>query len=200
MHKAYFTLPVMILALLLGACGDSESWHGRDISGLMPDLAFELTSEQGKPISEQAFRGKVTPMFFGYTHCPDYCPATLSRLAQAIQLLPEDLQEQVRVLFVAVDPKRDTPGHLREYTAFFDRNIAADITGVTGSKEDLLALARRYRTTFSYGKPDENGDYIVSHGQAIYLFDKQGRVRLMLLDEQTVEQIAEDLERLAEQD
>lgn len=197
MHETFGRIMSLLLVFLLGACSQSEEWHGRDISGLMPDLAFELTSERGEPITAEAFRGEVTPLFFGYTHCPDYCPATLSRLAQAIQLLPEELQRQVRVLFVAVDPKRDTPEHLREYTAFFEKNIAADITGVTGSKENLLQLARRYRTTFSYDRPDENGDYLVSHGQAIYVFDKQGQVRLMLLDEQTVEQIAQDLERLA---
>lgn len=185
-----------LLPLVLVACSDTEEYHGRDISGLMPDLEFQLTSEQGKPISGKAFRDHVTLLFFGYTHCPDYCPATLARLAQALQLLPAEVQRQARVLFVAVDPERDTPGHLREYTAFFEKNIDADIVGVTGSKGDLLELARRYRTTFSYDRPDEDGEYLVSHGQAVYVFDKQGRVRLMLLDDQSVEQVAGDVEQL----
>jgi protein SCO1/2 len=190
-------IPGLILGvLLLTACGEPEpEWHGREISGLMPPLEFELTSEEGETITEDAFRGEVVALFFGYTHCPDYCPATLSRLGQAVQVLPEDQREEVEVVFVSVDPKRDTPEHLKDYTDYFGEQV----TGVTGEIPELRKLAKRYRTTFSYGEPNEKGHYLVSHGQAIYLFDRSGEIRVMVTDDLPPEKLAADLETLLAQ-
>jgi protein SCO1/2 len=187
---------VLVLTLgLIAGCDRELDWHSREISGLMPQLEFQLTGESGEPLTEQALRGQVVALFFGFTHCPDYCPATLQRLAQALSLLPEEQRDQVEVLFVSVDPERDTPAHLKKYTSFFGDNI----TGATGDMDELRALTKRYRTTFSYDKPDEDGDYLVSHGLAIYVFDRQGNVRLMMLDEgMQVEQMAADLEQMVE--
>lgn len=190
-------IPALVLGvLLLAGCEQPrQQWHGREISGLMPPLKFTLTSEDGKSVTEEAFRGQVVALFFGYTHCPDYCPATLSRLSQAIQLLPRDRRKSVEVVFVSVDPKRDTPKHLREYTDYFGEQV----TGVTGRIPRLRKLAKRYRTTFSYGEPNEKGQYTVSHGQAIYLFDRAGKVRVMITDDLPPEKLAADLERLLAQ-
>lgn len=187
---ASFLLPILLL--VLAGCEQQPEWNGRDISGLMPPLEFELTGEDGEPITEEAFADQVVALFFGYTHCPDVCPPTLSRLAQAIQQLSGDKQDDVEVLFVAVDPERDTPEHLKEYTDYFGDQV----TGVTGEIPQLRKLAKRYRTTFSHGQPDEDGNYTVSHGQAVYLFDRSGKVRLMVRDDMSVEQLAEDLEHL----
>lgn len=193
MYRVGLMAIVALAGLVLAGCDQNEEWHGRDISGLMPPLEFELTGEDGEPLTEEAFRGQAVALFFGYTHCPDYCPATLSSLARALEQVPPEQRDDVAVLFVSVDPERDTPEHLREYTDYFSERI----TGATGDETALRKLAKRYRTTFSYEAPDDNGDYLVSHGQAIYLFDKAGEVRLMVLDDQPPEAIAADLARLA---
>ncbi len=192
MTKPFARLLGPILLLVLAGCEQQPEWNGRDISGLMPPLEFELTGEDGEPITEEAFADQVVALFFGYTHCPDVCPPTLSRLAQAIKQLPEEQRDQVEVLFVSVDPERDTPEHLKEYTDYFGDQV----TGVTGEIPQLRKLTKRYRTTFSHGQPDEDGHYTVSHGQAVYLFDRSGKVRLMVRDDMSVEQLAEDLEHL----
>ena len=189
-----FLASLVVSMLILAGCEQQPEWNGRDISGLMPPLEFGLTGEDGDPITEEAFADQVVALFFGYTHCPDVCPPTLSRLAQAIQQLPEEKRDDVQVLFVSVDPERDTPEHLKEYTDYFGDQI----TGVTGEIPQLRKLAKRYRTTFSHGQPDEDGNYTVSHGQAVYIFDRSGKVRLMVRDEMSVDELASDLERLAD--
>jgi protein SCO1/2 len=189
---ANFLLPMLLL--VLAGCEQPAEWNGRDISGLMPPLEFELTGEDGEPMTEEALDDQVVALFFGYTHCPDVCPPTLARLAQAIQQLPEARREQVEVLFVSVDPERDSPERLKKFTDYFGDQV----TGATGKIPQLRKLTQRYRTTFSHGQPDEDGNYTVSHGQAVYLFDRSGEVRLMVRDDISVDELASDLERLAD--
>ncbi|MBD3648257.1 MAG: SCO family protein [Pseudomonadales bacterium] len=182
-----------LLALSLVACGgDGRQWHARDISGLMPVLSFELTGETGRPVAAEDYRGKVVMLFFGFTHCPHFCPATLSKLSQALDLLPAGERDEVRILFVSIDPARDSLEDIDTYTD----NFAPEVFGLTASEARLRDFAKRYRTTFSYGEPDENGNYDVSHGLAVYVFDREGKARLMILEQQTVEQIATDLRQL----
>lgn len=157
----------------------------------MPKLAFHLTDEQGKPVTAANYRGKIVMLFFGYTNCPDYCPTTLSRLARVLDSMPNE-RKAVRILFVSVDPGRDTPHRLAVYTS----NFAPEITGLTGSQAQLRALAKRYRTTFSYGQPNKRGNYVVTHGLAVYVFDNDGNARLVFLNLEHVQQIAGDLKQL----
>jgi len=183
----------LTLAIVLGmvACSD-EGWHGKSIEGLMPELEFELTAETGETVTEQVFEGRPVAMYFGFTHCPDICPMTLARLAAAVRRLPESGRERLQLAFVSVDPRRDGPRALREYTdAFSDRML-----GLTGTQEQLKALTRRYRTTYGYEDRRDDGSYEVSHSSAIFVFDAEGEPRLMLLDRLGVAEIAADLERL----
>ncbi|NBB92644.1 MAG: SCO family protein [Gammaproteobacteria bacterium] len=183
----------LIAALLLGltACGD-ESWHGKSIEGLMPELEFELTAESGETVTESVFAGRPVALYFGFTHCPDICPTTLARLVAAARRLPEPLREELQLAFVSVDPQRDGPRQLSDYTdAFSDRMV-----GLTGSQRQLKAFTRRYRTTYGYEEERSDGSYNVSHSSAIFVFDASGEPRLMLLDSLGVAEIAADLERL----
>ncbi len=182
----------LVLALLIAACGEEE-WRTKDISGLMPGLEFELTGSDGDTLTEAAFEDDVTLVFFGYTYCPDVCPMTLARLTAALDRLPADAADDVRVLFVSVDPERDDPKRLAEYTGAFGEGI----TGATGSEEQLRTMARRYRTTFGYSEPDEHGDYLVSHSSAVFVFDAEGEVRLMFRPDDEIDVMAADLEQLA---
>ncbi|MCB1692753.1 MAG: SCO family protein [Pseudomonadales bacterium] len=184
---------VIALAFVAGCARESHEWHAKSIRGLMPPLEFTLTSENGQEVSAQDYRGKTVLLFFGYTNCPDYCPTTLSRLKLALDKLP-DLRSQVVILFVSVDPKRDTLEYLRQYTS----NFAPEVIGLTGSMKALSELAKRYRTTFSYGEPDEHGFYAVSHGIAVYAFDTAGAARLMMLQEEKPDEIAADIKQLVE--
>jgi len=179
------------LALLVSGCGE-EPWHGKDITGLMPELAFDLTDESGSPVTEAVFAGRPVAIYFGFTHCPDICPTTLARLAAAARRLPDGLDRELQLAFVSVDPARDDPAQLDRYTgAFSDRML-----GLTGTQKQLQSLTRRYRITYGYEEPDENGDYEVSHSSAVFVFDAEGEARLMLLDSLSVQQMAHDLELL----
>ncbi len=182
------------LILLAAGCGGELTWQTRDISGMMPELEFTLTSENGESVSAQRYDDTVNLLFFGYTHCPDICPITLGRLRSVLDRLPADVSERVRVLFVSVDPERDGRESLRSYTdQFGDKFI-----GLTGSRDQLDALTKRYRTTYGYGEPDEQGNYEVSHGSAVYAFDTQGNARLLIRDQDGVDAIAADIQQLVQ--
>ncbi len=185
-------IPLLLAAALLSACG-GEEWRTREIAGLMPPLEFQLTGADGEGLTEQAFRGDVTIMFFGYTFCPDICPATLARPAATVDRLPEGAAENVRVLFVSVDPKRDDPERIAAYAGAFGENV----NGATGTQEQLRELTRRYRTTYGYGEADQHGNYLVSHASAVFVFDEEGEVRLMFRQDDPIEAMAGDLEELA---
>jgi protein SCO1/2 len=183
----------LLLILSLVGCQKTAHWYGTDITGLMPNLAFELTGMDGKPLAQEAFAGKSLLLFFGYTSCPDVCPATLMRLAQARAALPDAMQQRVAILFVSVDPKRDTPERLAQYTHYFGKGII----GATGTKAQLDAITSRYRTSYSYGKPDASGNYVVNHGSGIYGFDSQGKIRLLIMDDNSVPHLTADMQQLA---
>ena len=187
------TLVSVLFAALLAGCSSGHDWNGKDISGLMPELAFKLTDASGKTYRAEDGKGNIRVMFFGFTNCPDICPTTMARLKSAVNQMPEPLQDEVTLLFVSVDPKRDTPEKLAEYVGFF----GDDIKGLTSDEPTLRRLAKRYRTTFGYGEPDEDGDYNVSHSSAVYVFDGKGRARLLLRSKLSREEITEDLTTLA---
>lgn len=187
---------LMAAAAMLGGCfGDDPAWNGKDISGLMPELAFELTDTSGETVTAEQTDGEIRMLFFGFTSCPDICPATLQKLSRAVKALPAELQEDTRIVFVSVDPQRDTPERIDSYVSFFsDRAI-----GLTGEEPALRELSKRYRTTFGYDEPDAEGNYNVSHSGAVYVFDRDGNARLLLRPELSVEDIRTDLIALAEE-
>lgn len=189
------TKPCILIALVIAvtACAEDPSWRTRDVSGVLPDLEFRLTDENGDTVTEEQFLGEPTAVFFGYTHCPDICPITMGKLRMAIGRMPQDLRDAVQVLFVSVDPERDGPARLKEYTGSF----GPQFTGLTADETTLRETTKRYRATFSYETPDENGDYLVSHPSAVYVFDAKGRARLLMRNDDPAKAIAHDLERLA---
>ncbi|HEY9119791.1 MAG TPA: SCO family protein [Marinobacter sp.] len=198
-HRLLRLLPFAVVitsAVTLAGCfSDDESWHGKDISGLMPELAFELTDTSGETITADETDGEIRMVFFGFTHCPDVCPTTLQKLSRAVKDMPAELQEDTRIVFISVDPGRDTPERIRSYVDFFsDRAI-----GLTGEEKALRELSKRYRTTFGYDAPDEEGNYNVSHSGAVYVFDREGDARLLFRPELSVQDIRADLVTLAEE-
>ncbi|VVS98499.1 putative Cytochrome oxidase biogenesis protein Sco1/SenC/PrrC, copper metallochaperone [Marinobacter salarius] len=195
-HKAISAMALLASLVVLGGCfGDDENWNGKDISGLMPELAFELTGTSGDTITAEQTDGQIRLLFFGFTSCPDICPATLQKLSRAVKDLPEALRTDTQIVFVSVDPQRDTPERIDSYVSFFsDRAI-----GLTGEEPALRELSKRYRTTFGYDEPDAEGNYNVSHSGAVYVFDREGKARLLIRPELSVEDIRTDLVALAEE-
>jgi protein SCO1/2 len=184
---------IMLLVSLLAACGQNEPpWGLRNISGLMPTLDFTLTEAgDGATVHGTDFRGKVVLLYFGYTHCPDVCPTTLSLLSHAVKALGTSA-DQVRILFVSVDPARDTLAQLKTYAAAF----GPEVVGLRGSADELEAVTKRYRVSYGYGKPDSRGAYEVSHSSAVYVFDREGEIRLLIGSTDSAPSITGDLQRL----
>jgi protein SCO1/2 len=186
------------LAVLEG-CGDAAKWHAADVSGSLPPLSFSLTrSEDGKDVTEADYRGKVVLLYFGYTQCPDECPTTLANAALILTRLGADAHE-VRMLFVTVDPDRDTAPILSAYVG----NFAPEIEGLRGTPDALAALARRCRVLYSITPATKDRPYEVTHSAGVYVFDRWGDARLIVaaLDgaKPDIAGTAADLQRLIRQ-
>jgi protein SCO1/2 len=189
-------LCVAMLTLTAAACDEPQPWHETDITGVMQPLSFAMVRvDDGKAVTADAYRGKVVLLFFGYTYCPDVCPTTLFNIAQILDRLGSEASD-VRALFVTVDPNRDTPQVLKRYVDAF----APQIDGLRGDPGALAALAKRYRVSYSVRPKTAEDGYEVSHGSAVYIFDRTGKIRLLASSLATgkpdVEGMAADLKRL----
>ncbi|MBK1697769.1 SCO family protein [Rhodovibrio salinarum] len=161
--------------LTAASCREQSSTLGVDVAGILPDLSFTLTRvRDGRQVSDADYTGQVVALFFGYTHCPGICPMTLQNLSRVADQLGPRAQD-LSILFVTVDPRRDTPTALANYVGgFTDR---AD--GLRGGDNQLAAITRRYRVTYDVD-PEAPGGYRVTHGQSVYLFAPDGTAQLLL--------------------
>lgn len=133
---------------------------------------FELTGPDGNEISSEKFRGKVMLLYFGYTYCPDVCPMTLTHLKVGMMDLKEYAKE-VQVLFISIDPERDTPEKLKDYVPYFHPTFI----GLTGSEIDIAEVARQYGARYFKEYVDSVEGYFMAHTDAVFLVDQQGRYR-----------------------
>jgi protein SCO1/2 len=188
------TLAAALCACLaLAACSKGDAgWRTDNIDGLVSPLEFTLTDDTGRAVTARDYRGKTVLLYFGYTSCPDECPTTLSKLALALKST-KDHGAGAAVLFVTVDPQRDSAGRLRAYTSAF----GPQFVGLRGTPQELTELSKRYRITYSYGKPGKNGDYEVMHSSGVFVFDGTGRSRLLVLPNDPTDAITADLDRMA---
>jgi len=193
-----------LAAGLLAGCGGDETWHGTDITGSSPALELRMTrARDGREVTAADYRGKVVLLYFGYTYCPDVCPLTLSNIASVLDRLGTEADadadadaDKVRVLFVTVDPTRDTLPILAAYAA----NFAPQIEALRGTEDQIAVLARRYRIAYSVAPETEDHPYEVSHSSAVYAFDGSGAARVLYASlagaEPDIAGIAADLARL----
>jgi len=182
-----------MLCIALASCGQKDvQWRTDSINGLMPDLAFNMTDDAGRPVSAETYRAKTVLLFFGYTNCPDVCPTTLATLAQALKDTKTHGANAV-VLFVTVDPERDTLTRMHDYAKAF----GPWTVGLRGTQDDLRTFTKRYRVTYSYGKTDKAGNYEVMHSTGVFVFDGNGRSRLLILPRDSAAAITADLDQLA---
>jgi protein SCO1/2 len=163
-------------AAVAGCDASAASWHGQDVTGAMPSLAFQMTdATTGRTVTAADFRGRIVMLTFGYTFCPDICPTTLTNLTAALAALGPQA-DQVRILFASVDPNRDTPEALRRYTALF----SPEVVGLRGTPDQLAQAARRYRVAYSVSPGADPQDYQVTHSSLVYVFDRRGGARLLI--------------------
>ena len=169
-------LGAVMLCAALTACGPRQPPFAlHDISGLMPALQFKLSDQDGKAVTAADYRGRIVLLYFGYTSCPDQCPTTLAKLTNVMRALGHE-SDQVRVLFVSVDPKRDTAAVLKRYVNFFGPQFVGLRSATAGPLDELT---RRYRVAYHLEPPDRSGGYAVDHSSAIFIFDRDARARLL---------------------
>ena len=193
MKKILATVLLMLVALLSGCGKSSRTFAGIDLTGAEFGRDFSLTDHDGKPRTLADFRGKYVMIFFGYTHCPDVCPTALARAVAVRKLLGADA-ERLQVIFVTVDPERDTAALLKGYTTAFDPGFL----GLRGDAEQTRAVAKEFRVV--YEKVPTGSSYAMDHTAITYIIDAQGRIRLAMRHAQTAEEYAADLKTLMKLD
>jgi protein SCO1/2 len=191
MRSQQLTAFFISLLFLTISCGKAPAWNGLDVSQVMPDLEFDLINSDGEMVNERSFLGKTTLLFFGFTNCPAICPATLGQISVALNELGKDA-EAVQVLLVTVDPKRDTPEAMKEYTSRF----GPWLHGLTGPEAELQRLNHAYKVDFKAQPENSFGEYDVAHSSRVFAFDANGHCRLLLADTSETSQVVSDLRRL----
>jgi protein SCO1 len=158
---------VLVLAGILYFSGQLTSPIGRAVAAV--GGPFRLEDQTGKPFGDQDMKGRPFLVFFGYTHCPDVCPATLFEISEVMKALGKDA-DRTGALFITVDPERDTPAVLKDYLSNFDPHLRA----LTGDPAAVAATLKAYRV-YAAKVPLKDGDYTMDHSAAVYLMDKDGR-------------------------
>lgn len=192
--KGWLAAVGLAAAFLLSACQPAPqppAFESTDITGADFARDFRLTDHNGQVRTLADFRGKVVAIFFGYTHCPDVCPTTLSDFAAALQQLGP-LAEQVQVIFVTVDPQRDTPDLLKQFVPAFNPAFL----GMYTDAENLQRLANEYKVVYQKASIKSADDYLIDHSAGTYIYDPQGRLRLLMPYGSGPDTIAHDLRAL----
>lgn len=188
------TLAALVLALgLLAGCAP-EKFKSTDVTGADFARTLDLTGHDGKRHTLADFNGKVVLVFFGYTQCPDVCPTTLARFATVAKELGPDA-DNLQVLFVSVDPERDTQELLAKYVPAFDSRFL----GLFGDAEATARTAKEFKVMYQKQPGKTEQTYTVDHSAGTYVFDKAGRVRLFLRHEAPIEDVVDDLRLLMKQ-
>ena len=189
MKRRFF---LAIPGLLLLACSRApEAFRNTDLTGATFGRQLQLTDHEGKLRTLADFRGKVIVIFFGYTSCPDICPTMLSKLTQVMQALGPAAQS-VQVLFVTLDPERDSGERLKEFVPWFHPSFL----GLRGDAAQTKAAADEFRV-FSARKEVGSGiGYVLDHSSGAYVFDPAGRLRLYVKDSVGADDIAADIRQL----
>ena len=181
----------LCVALLLAGCSEPPRFVSTDISTVDWGKDFSLTDHNGQPRRLADFQGKAVVLFFGYTQCPDVCPTTLSAMRDVMTLLGDDAK-RVQVLFVTVDPARDTPALLAQYVPSFHPGFL----GLYADEKGTSALAKEFKVFYARQPGTTPGSYSIDHSTSSYAFDPQGKLRLLLRHGEAPNNLAADLKLL----
>ena len=183
---------IALASLALASCGaGGAKFDASDVTGSAFGHDFALKDPDGRPRTLADFRGKAVVVFFGYTQCPDVCPATLATLAETMKRLGPDA-DRVQVLFVTVDPERDTPALLKQYVPAFDPRFL----GLYGDADATARTAKEFRIIYQKVPGATPGSYTMDHSAGSYVFDPKGRLRLFVSNGQGADVFAHDLREL----
>lgn len=179
------------IALLAGAAGwiGWDAWQGGHTSIGGP---FTLVDQNGRTVTEASLKGKPTLIYFGYTYCPDVCPTSLLLMETAIEKLGPDTARKVNLVFITVDPARDTPELLKGYVT----NFGPTFIGLTGTAEQVAAATRSYRVYYQKVPGKDGAPYLMDHSSIVYLLDRNGRFVTHFTHEAKAEAIASGVQRL----
>ncbi|MFL6674657.1 MAG: SCO family protein [Massilia sp.] len=188
-------LTLLVMAVLLAGCDKlsnrPQSFQNTDVTGLEYGKGFALTDHHGKPRTLADFRGKVVVLFFGYTQCPDVCPTTMAEMAAVLKQLGP-AADKVQVLFVTLDPERDTQQLLAQYAPAFDPRFL----GLYGTPDQTAKVAKEFKVFYSKVPGATPDSYTIDHTAGSYVFDTQGKLRLFVRNGQDPRAIAHDIRQL----
>ncbi len=199
MFKLFRPLFLLIFFCLLSACDSPQGGNVKssgdfiatDITGADFSKPLNLTDHTGQRRRMSDFAGKVVVMFFGFTHCPDVCPTTMAELKKTMKILGNKADE-VQVLFITVDPERDTQEVLASFVPSFDGRFI----GLRGSLQETAETLGNYKIYYQKVPGESADDYTIDHSAGMYAFDKKGKIRLYFSFGQKPEAIARDIEKL----
>ena len=194
LHKLAASLAAAA-SLSLAACSPGASQPPLEqapLAGASIGGDFTLTGEDGQPVSWSDFKGKWRVVYFGFTYCPDICPTDLQRSSQGLKLYAKDhaaLAAQIQPIFVSIDPERDTPEVVSEFTNAFSK----DLLGLTGTPEQIAAVAKAFGVYYGKLESNPDGAYMMTHSNFSYLFDPAGNPVATLPTDQGAEAVAAEL-------
>ncbi|MBO9518086.1 MAG: SCO family protein [Porphyrobacter sp.] len=186
----------LLLSLTLSGCGNSTSSPAADapLAGAQIGGPFELVDAEGKTVRWSDFDGKFRMVYFGYAYCPDICPFDVQRMMKGFEQFKKaepELAAQVQPLFITIDPARDTPKVVGEFTSAF----SDDLLGLTGTPEQVAQAAKAFAVYYTKGETSESGGYLMDHSRAAFLMGRKGEPIALLPVEKGADEVAAELER-----
>ena len=180
-----------LLSMALTGCKDAPKFKGSDISGTHLGRDMAMVDDMGRLRTLADYKGKVTIVFFGFTHCPDVCPTAMAELAQSMLLLKDDAKK-VQVIMITVDPERDTAATLNAYVTAFNPSFV----GLSGSGEQLKKTAQSFKAYYAKAPGKSPGEYSMDHSSSFYILDEKGEARVLLNGNAPAASIASDVRLL----
>lgn len=181
----------LVCALLAACAREPAAFRNTDLTGATFGRALALSDHHGQWRSLADFRGKVVVLFFGYTSCPDICPTMLARLAEVMKALGDDAG-RVQVLFVTLDPERDSAERLKDFVPWFHPSFL----GLRGDAGQIKAVTEEFRVFSARKEVAGELGYVLDHSSGAYVFDPAGQLRLYVKDTASIEDIAADIRQL----
>ena len=184
---------LFLILICLVSCQNSnqQTFVGTDISSVRMDTAFSLKDFNGRIRTLEDFKGKVVVLFFGFTHCPDICPTTLTDLKKTMVLL-KDKASAVQVIFITLGPARDTEDVLKKFIPTFNSSFL----GLTGTESDIDKVANQLKIFNKKVNDGSKAGYTIDHSAGLYVIDKKGSIKLHISNGQKPEDLASDLAKL----
>jgi protein SCO1/2 len=184
---------LFLILICLVSCQNSnqQTFVGTDISSVRMNTAFSLKDFNGRIRTLEDFKGKVVVLFFGFTHCPDICPTTLTDLKKTMVLL-KDKASAVQVIFITLDPARDTEDVLKKFIPTFNSSFL----GLTGTESDIDKVANQLKIFNKKVNDGSKAGYTIDHSAGLYVIDKKGSIKLHISNGQKPEDLASDLAKL----